>query len=104
MRNSLFRIAWLIKFLYLLFSASHSGVMLATGRVSGVYRIWSMVRLVFTTLWIYCWAEDLIWWKEEDLITLPGLKRQRGTSSSSGSSIASGRSTLVSEPESEEEE
>src|SRR5579859_1699851 len=93
MRNNIFRIAWLIKSLYLLFSASQSGVMLATGRVSGVYRIWSMVKLVFTALWIYCCAEDLLWWKDEDLITLPGLKRKRGSSMSSGSSIASGRST-----------
>ena len=63
-----------------------------------------MVRLVFTALWIYCCAEDLIWWKDEDLITLPGLKRKRGSSMSSGSSIASGRSTSVSEPESTEQE
>ena len=63
-----------------------------------------MVRLVFTALWIYCCAEDLFWWKEEDLITLPGLKRQKGTSSSSGFSIASERSTSVSELESTEQE
>jgi hypothetical protein len=104
LHNTLFRLAWLMKSLYLLFSGSQTAVMLATGRVFGVYRVWVMVRLVFTLLWLYCCAEDLLWWKEEDLITLPGLKRKRGSSMSSGSSIASGRSTSVSQSESEEEE
>jgi hypothetical protein len=102
MRSLVFRFAWIIKFAYLLFSASLSGIILVSGRVGGVHRIWVMVRLVFTGLWIYSCADDLIWWKEQSLEALPGIRHH---SSSSGFSVQSrsaySRSELESESESE---
>jgi hypothetical protein len=74
LRNTVFRVAWTVKFVYLLFIVALSSVQLISNGVSDVCHTWLAVRLCLTIPWIVASADDLLWWKEQSLVELPGLK------------------------------
>jgi hypothetical protein len=89
LRNPGYNIAWTVKIIYLLFTASLSSVILISQEPAGLYRTWLMLRLLVICLWICTCSEDLMWWKDQKVVLtpLPGL--QEYASDISGSAAES---------------
>jgi hypothetical protein len=78
-RDGIFELMWGFKLIYLLFTMSRTGVLLAWGAVDGLQRTWLVTRSLITFLWILsCW-EDFIWGKDITLNALPGLRYEDTT-------------------------
>jgi len=88
-RNLIYRAAGLLKTVYLLFSSSISLASLARYQLCGCQQPWLVVRLVVTLLWISVSLEDLIYWRDQPQIALPGLRGGDDSSTSGSSAIPS---------------
>jgi len=72
--DTIFTIAYTVKLLYLLFTASIASFALTKSSVVSLHRTWIALRLIITLFWICVSSDDLLWWKDQSVFTFPGFE------------------------------
>jgi hypothetical protein len=89
LHSPLFQLAWVIKLLYTLFSASLASKLLISKSVSGFYEIWIAIRLLFTVAWTYSCLGEVKWWEMRPLPQILGIEFEDSSEDASSESVAS---------------
>lgn len=87
-RDLIYRGAVVLKSIYLLFNLSMAVALLTQSTGDEFLRPWLFARLVITLAWFGVSLEDFVYWRDEPMVKLPGM-RDGDDSSTSGSSAYS---------------